>query len=299
MIPRNPSKIPAIEKAAKTWSGEWWKLGGGGTVWDSIVYDPELDLLFIGTGNGVPWNRRARSPQGKDNLFTSSIVALKPDTGEYVWHYQEVPGDAWDYDAAAPMILADLTIDGAPRKVLLQAPKDGFFYVLDRPTGKVISAKPYTNVTWATGINPVTGRPLESSSARYEEGGKGVPLTPGPLGGHTWHSMSYSPLTGLVYIPVEEAGFYYKSEEHFAAKNLAYNTAIDFVAAGLATKAGREEIHSHSGIKGHLSAWDPVQQKEIWRIDRTSPVNGGVLTTAGNLLFEGTAQGKYGSLSCR
>jgi quinohemoprotein ethanol dehydrogenase len=292
-VPGDPSKpfeSPALEKAAKTWSGEWWKLGGGGTVWDSIVYDPELDLLFIGTGNGTPWNRRARSPQGKDNLFTSSIVALKPDTGKYVWHYQEVPGDAWDYDAAAPILLTDITIDGAPRKVLFQAPKDGFFYVLDRATGEVISAKPYTTVTWATGIDPTTGRPIESAAARYEAGGKGAPLTPGPLGGHTWHSMSYSPQTGLVYIPVEEAGFFYKSEGHFVAKNLAYNTAIDFVAAGMPQKPDVKKAVLDS-IKGHLSAWDPIQQKEIWRVDRTSPVNGGIVSTAGNLLFEGTAQG--------
>jgi quinohemoprotein ethanol dehydrogenase len=292
-VPGDPSKpfeSPALEKAASTWSGEWWKLGGGGTVWDSIVYDPELDLLFIGTGNGTPWNRRARSPQGKDNLFTSSIIALKPDRGEYVWHYQEVPGDAWDYDSAAPMILADLTIEGALQKVLLQAPKDGFFYVLDRATGQVISAKPYTTVTWATGIDQATGRPIESDSARYEASGKGTPLTPGPLGGHTWHSMSYSPQTGLVYIPVEEAGFLYKSEEHFEARNLAYNTAIDFVAAGMPQKPDVKKAVLAS-IKGHLSAWDPIQQKEIWRVDRTSPVNGGIVSTAGNLLFEGTAQG--------
>jgi quinohemoprotein ethanol dehydrogenase len=292
-VPGDPSKPfenPAMEKAAKTWSGNWWKLGGGGTVWDSIVYDPELDLLFIGTGNGTPWDRRARSPQGKDNLFTSSIVALKLDTGEYVWHYQEVPGDAWDYDSAEPIILADVTIDGVPRKVLFQAPKDGFFYVLDRATGALISAKPYTAVTWATGIDAATGRPLETANARYENGGKGAPLAPGPLGGHSWHSMSYSPQTGLVYIPVQDAGFFYKSDEHYEAKSLAFNTATDFVAAGM-PQAPEVKQTILDSIKGHLSAWDPVQQKEIWRVDRTSPVNGGILSTAGNLVFEGTAQG--------
>ncbi|MGC2466612.1 MAG: PQQ-dependent dehydrogenase, methanol/ethanol family, partial [Candidatus Acidiferrum sp.] len=292
-VPGDPSKPfenAAMEKAAKTWSGEWWKLGGGGTVWDSIVYDPELDLLYIGTGNGTPWDRRARSPRGEDNLFTCSIVALKPETGEYVWHYQEVPGDAWDYDAAAPMILADITIGGAPRKVLFQAPKDGFFYVLDRATGQVISAKPYTAVTWATALDPATGRPLEKVSARYENGGKAAPVVPGPLGGHSWHSMSYSPQTRLVYIPVQEAGFLYKSEQHFRESNLAFNTAIDFVA-GAMPQAPEVKKSILDSIKGHLSAWDPIQQKEIWRVDRTSPVNGGILTTAGNLLFEGTAQG--------
>jgi quinohemoprotein ethanol dehydrogenase len=292
-VPGDPSKpfeSPALEKAAKTWSGEWWKLGGGGTVWDSIVYDPQLDLLYIGTGNGTPWNRRARSPQGKDNLFTSSIVALQPETGEYLWHYQEVPGDAWDYDSAAPIILADITIGGAPRKVLFQAPKDGYFYVLDRATGEVISAKPYTTVTWATGIDPKTGRPLENVSARYEESGKAAPLAPGPLGGHSWHSISYSPQTGLVYIPVQEAGFLYKAEVHFQERNLAFNTAIDFVAGGMPQKPEVKKSILDS-IKGHLSAWDPIQQKEIWRVDRTSPVNGGILSTAGNLVFEGNAQG--------
>jgi PQQ-dependent dehydrogenase (methanol/ethanol family) len=296
-VPGDPSKpfeSPALEKAAKTWSGEWWKLGGGGTVWDSIVYDPELDLLYIGTGNGTPWDRRARSPQGKDNLFTCSIIGLKPDTGEYVWHYQEVPGDAWDYDAAAPIILADVTIGGAARKVLFQAPKDGFFYVLDRATGDVISAKPYTTVTWAAGIDPVTSRPLESVSARYENDGKAAPLAPGPLGGHSWHSISYSPQTGLVYIPVQEAGFLYKSEPHFQERNLAFNTAIDFVAGGMQQKPEVKKSILES-IKGHLSAWDPIQQKEIWRVDRTSPVNGGILSTAGNLVFEGTAQGSFES----
>lgn len=292
-VPGDPSKPfenAAMEEAAKTWSGEWWKLGGGGTVWDSIVYDPELDLLYIGTGNGTPWDRRARSPQGKDNLFTCSIVALKPQTGEYVWHYQEVPGDAWDYDAAAPMILADVTIGGTPRKVLFQAPKDGFFYVLDRATGQVISAKPYTTVTWATAIDPATGRPLENASARYENDVKASAVVPGPLGGHSWHSMSYSPQTGLVYIPVQEAGFLYQAEAHFQERNLAFNTAIDFVAGGM-PQVPEVKKSILDSIKGHLSAWDPIQQKEIWRVDRTSPVNGGILTTAGNLLFEGTAQG--------
>jgi quinohemoprotein ethanol dehydrogenase len=296
-VPGDPSKpfeSPALENAAKTWSGEWWKLGGGGTVWDSIVYDPELDLLYVGTGNGTPWDRRARSPQGKDNLFTSSIVALKPETGEYVWHYQEVPGDAWDYDAASPIILADLTIAGAPRKVLLQAPKDGFFYVLDRATGQVISAKPYTPVTWATGIDSATSRPLENASARYENDDKAAPLSPGPLGGHSWHSISYSPQTGLVYIPVQEGGFLYKSDQHFQERNLAFNTAIDFVAAGMPQNPEVKKSILDS-IKGHLAAWDPIQQKEIWRIDRTSPVNGGILSTAGNLVFEGTAQGSFES----
>jgi len=292
-VPGDPSKpfeSPILKKAAETWTGEWWKIGGGGTVWDSIVYDPELDLLYIGVGNGTPWDQRARSPKGGDNLFTCSLVALKPDTGEYVWHYQETPADVWDFDSAEHIILANLRIGGSLRKVLLHAPKNGFFYVLDRATGALISAKPYTWVTWAEGVDLKTGRPVENVTARYAEHEKGMPVAPGPLGGHSWHSMSFSPLTGLVYIPVQDAGFFYKSDEHFENKSLAFNTGTDFVAAGMPQKPEVKKAILDS-IKGHLSAWDPVQQKEIWRVERTSPVNGGVLSTAGNLVFEGTAQG--------
>ena len=292
-VPGDPSKpfeSPILEKAAKTWTGQWWKMGGGATVWDSMAYDPGLDLLFVGAGNGTPWERRARSPRGGDNLFTCSIIALKPDTGEYVWHYQETPGDIWDFDSAESIVLADLTLAGSQRKVLLHAPKNGFFYVLDRATGELISAKTYTTVSWATGVNLRTGRPTENPAARYDEDGKGLPVAPGPLGGHSWHSMSFSPLTGLVYLPVTDASFFYKSDDQFQPKTLAFNTATDFVAAGM-PQVPEVKKNIFATIKGRLSAWDPVQQKEVWRVDRSSPVNGGVLSTAGNLVFEGTAQG--------
>jgi quinohemoprotein ethanol dehydrogenase len=288
--PAKPFESPILEKAAKTWTGEWWKIGGGGTVWDSIVYDPELDLVYVGTGNGTPWSPRARSPQGGDNLFTSSIVALKAETGEYVWHYQEVPTDAWDFDSAESIILADFTIGQSIQKVLLHAPKDGFFYVLNRATGELISAKPYTAVTWASGIDLKTGRPIENTQARYEKESEGSPVSPGPLGGHSWHSMSYSPMTHLAYISVQDAGFFYKADEHFEPRTLSFNHGIDFVAAGMPQKPEVKKSILDS-IKGHLSAWDPAQQKEVWRVDRASPVNGGVLSSAGNLVFEGTAQG--------
>ncbi|MDQ3439188.1 MAG: PQQ-dependent dehydrogenase, methanol/ethanol family, partial [Planctomycetota bacterium] len=163
-VPGDPAQgfeSPAMERAAKTWTGEWWKLGGGGTVWDSLSYDPELDLVYVGTGNGSPWSQRLRSPGGGDNLYLSSILALRPDTGELVWHYQTTPGETWDYTATQHMILAELTVGGRVRKVLMQAPKNGFFYVLDRATGELISAAPYTDVTWATGIDMKTGRPIE------------------------------------------------------------------------------------------------------------------------------------------
>lgn len=293
-VPGDPSKgfeTPILEKAAKTWTGEWWKFGGGGTVWDSVVYDPKLDLLYIGVGNGSPWNRNIRSPGGGDNLFLSSIVALKPDTGEYVWHYQETPGEMWDYTASQQITLADISIDGQVRKVLLHAPKNGFFYVLDRATGALISAKPYTYVNWATGIDMKTGRPIETSIARYP-GSDPAPVVPGPLGAHSWQPMSFSPLTGLVYIPVNETGFKYKAPEHFVAKKLAPNYGLDVVAAGMPQDPKIKQAIL-STVKGSLLAWDPVQQKKAWSLERPGPWNGGVLSTAGNLLFEGTAGGNF------
>ena len=279
-------------KAAKTWTGEWWKNGGGGTVWDAMAYDPQLDLLYIGTGNGDPWARKIRNSRVGDNLLASSIIALRPDTGEYVWHYQENPGDEWDYDSAAQIILADLQIDGQLRKVLLHAPKNGFFYVLDRATGKLLSAKPFVPVTWATGIDLQTGRPIESPEAQYEASNKPLVVSPGPGGAHTWQPASYSPDTGLVYFPVLEAGFAYKSAEQFSHKALAFNTGTDPVASGMPQDPNIKKAILGS-IKGRLSAWDPVKQVEVWRADRPGPWNGGALSTAGNLVFEGTGYGQF------
>jgi len=293
-VPGDPSKpfeSPILAQAAKTWTGEWWKSGGGGTVWNAIVYDPELNLLYIGTGNGTPWNDQYRSPMGGDNLFTCSIVALKPDTGDYVWHYQENARDAWDFDAAEDMILADISDDGRPRKVLLQAPKNGMFYVIDRANGSLISAKPFTYINWAIGVDEKTGRPLESGTARYG-GQSAAAVVPGPLGAHSWQPMSYSPLTGLVYIPVNEAGFKYKSAENFQPTRLGANYGIDVVAAGMPQDPKIKKAILAT-VKGKLVAWDPRQQKQAWALERPGPWNGGTLVTAGNLLFEGTAGGAF------
>jgi quinohemoprotein ethanol dehydrogenase len=292
-VPGDPSKgfeNPAMEKAAKSWTGEWWKKGGGGTVWDAITYDPQLDLVYIGVGNGGPWAERYRSPRGGDNLFTGSVVALRPDTGEYVWHYQEDPGDEWDYDSDEQIILADLTISGRPRQVLLHAPKNGFFYVLDRATGELLSAMPYTQVTWASGIDLKTGRPIENPQARYANSGKPAVVVPGPGGAHSWQPMSFSPLTGLVYIPIQNAGFLYKLDPKYKWNELAVNYGIDIVAAGLPQDAAAKDAILKS-VTGRLVAWDPVQQKEAWSVKRPIPWNGGTLATAGNLAFEGTADG--------
>ena len=285
-VPGDPSKpfeSPALQRAAKTWSGEWWKMGGGGTVWDSLAYDPQLDLLYVGVGNGSPWNREVRSPGGGDNLYLSSIVALRPDSGAMVWHYQTTPGDTWDFTATQHMILADLLIDGQRRKVLMQAPKNGFFYVIDRQTGKLISAEAYVPVTWAKGVDKATGRPIEDPAARYKE--SLALVKPGPLGGHNWQPMSYSPQTGLVYIPAQDPFFAYAHDRKFQFLPGAWNTGIDFTIFKQAPPA--------IPVVGHLLAWDPVAQKERWRVQYNSIWNGGTLATAGGLVFQGTADGRF------
>ena len=227
-VPGNPAdgfENAAMERAAATWTGEWWQYGGGGTVWDSMAYDPDLDLLYIGVGNGSPWNQQIRSPGGGDNLFLSSIVALNPDNGEYVWHYQTTPGETWDYTATQHLIRADLEVDGVPRKVIVQAPKTGFFYGLDRQNGELVSADPYVQITWATHVDPETGRPVEVEGARYKEGPALV--IPAPYGAHNWHPMAYSPDTGLIYIPAQDVPFVYATDESFTFTPGLWNVGVN------------------------------------------------------------------------
>jgi len=286
--PAQPQESAALEKALPTWSKSvgkgpaWWTVGGGGTVWDSMAYDPALDLLYVGTGNGSPWSRYARSPGGGDNLYLSSILALRPETGALVWHYQETPGDNWDYTATQHILLTTLQIDGKPREVLLHAPKNGFFYVLDRATGALLSAENYVEVTWAKGIDKKTGRPIEAKGTDYRA--KTVVVKPSPYGGHNWQPMSFNPSTGLVYIPAQEIPTAFLLDKRFEYRPGRWNTGIDFK---LITEAPRELV------KGHLLAWDPVAQKEVWRVDHKTAWNGGTLTTAGNLVFQGTADGRF------
>ncbi|HUH03330.1 MAG TPA: PQQ-dependent dehydrogenase, methanol/ethanol family, partial [Kofleriaceae bacterium] len=290
-VPGNPAdgfESAAMERAAATWTGEWWTMGGGGTVWDSMAYDPVLDLLYVGTGNGSPWNREARSPGGGDNLYLSSIVALRPDTGELVWHYQTTPGDTWDYTATQHIVLAELTIDGQERKALMQAPKNGFFYVLDRVTGELISAQPYVQMTWATGVDMATGRPIENPEARYVDAG--VVVLPSPYGGHNWHPMAFHPGTGLVYIPALEIPGLFGQQPGFVFTKGTWNTAVDF---------SLNETVPPELVSGHLLAWDPVAQKEAWRVAYELPWSGGVLATAGGLVFQGTFDGNLNAYDAR
>ncbi|NQZ96858.1 MAG: PQQ-dependent dehydrogenase, methanol/ethanol family [Myxococcales bacterium] len=284
-VPGNPAdgfESPVLEEAAKTWRGEWWKLGGGGTIWDSMAYDPELDLLYVGTGNGSPWVRQLRSPGGGDNLFLSSILALDPADGRLVWHYQTTPGDTWDFTATQHIVLADLVIEGRERKVLMQAPKNGFYYVLDRKTGELVSAEAFVEVTWASGVDPETGRPREREGQDYSEGLEFV--KPTFFGGHNWQPMSFNPGTGLAYIPAQEILGAYRRDPDFKPVVNEFNVGTDlnvFSAFG------------PSAVSGHLLAWDPVAQREVWRIPHGLPWNGGTLTTAGNLVFQGTADGRF------
>jgi quinohemoprotein ethanol dehydrogenase len=279
--------------ASKTWSGQWWNEtggGGGGTVWDSMAYDPDLDLLYIATGNADYWNKLYRSTGDKDNLFVASIIALKPETGAYVWHFQETPGDSWDYDATQNMILADLTIGGHPRKVLMQASKNGFFYVLDRATGKPVSAKPFIPINWATGTDPDTGRPNIVADAHYDKTGKLWVAQPGSIGGHNWQPMAFSKETGLVYIPAQEVGGAYVTEKGFKPRSIGVNLGVDFLQAGFPDDA--EKVKAiRAGMRGYLLAWDPINQKEAWRAPQPDYYNGGVLVTRGNLVIEGDNDG--------
>lgn len=295
--PNEPFENEAMARAAKTWdpSGKYWEAGGGGTVWDSIVFDPDLNLLYIGTGNGSPWSHKKRSPEGGDNLYLSSIVALNADTGEYVWHYQATPGDNWDYTSTQDMILSELMIDGERRKVIMQAPKNGFFFVLDRTNGEFISADNYVDVNWATGYDS-NGRPIEVPEARSMD--EPFDIIPGPFGGHNWHSMSFNHQTGLAYFPsqhipitmVEDPSWesIESNEPGQPMSGIGWNTAFQFNVAPPSSKPF-----------GRLTAWDPVTQQEAWRYEHVSPWNGGTLTTAGDLVFQGTADARFMAFNAR
>jgi len=296
-VPGDPSKefeSEEMKMAVKTWDGDWWKYGGGGTVWDAMTYDPQLKMLYIGTGNGAPWNRKFRSPGGGDNLFLSSIIAIDPRNGKMLWYYQTTPGDTWDFTATQPMVLADLMINGVMRKVLMQAPKNGIFYVIDRTNGKLISGKPYTFINWATGIDSVTGRPVETDFNRYTN--QNVEIFPGPLGAHNWQPMAFNLKTQLMYLPVRDLSMMYGNNPQWK-----YNHVAGVFASGNGWNTGigmdnavktRKELNAPA-FSERLVAWDPVQQKEAWSFPHKQLWNGGVLTTSGGLVFEGTADGKF------
>lgn len=293
-VPGDPSKPfehPEMAMASKTWDpNSRWDVGGGGTVWDSMVWDEELDLLYVGTGNGSPWPRSVRSPGGGDNLFLASILAIDPDSGRLVWHYQTTPGDSWDYTATQHMILADLELDGKTRKVLMQAPKNGFFYVLDRETGQLLSAEKFATVTWASHVDLDTGRPAISEDAYYDDGPKTV--YPGPGGGHNWQPMSYNPNTGLVYFTYFDDPVIFAKREKFEFVPGINNQAVTVTSAGLGEELSEQA--QQQSIGGFLVAWNPVLQEAAWRIRLGDGIfHGGVLSTAGNLVFQSRDDGYF------
>jgi len=313
-VPGDPSKPfenKAMEVAAKTWTGDWYKMGGGGTVWDSMAYDADLDLLYVGTGNGGPYPQKWRSPGGGDNLYICSIIALRPETGKFVWYFQTTPGDEWDYDAVQDLTLADLEIHGKLRKVIMQASKNGFFYVLDRKTGKFISAEPIAHITWATGIDEKTGRPILAADTRYDS----RPSWVSPSGGgiHSWHAMSFNPNTGLVYVPGGTSTEYFAVDPSFKFRLGVFNWAMirnppvygirptgrqpgpPPPQASAAAENKRQAEPAMPAFGGFLLAWNPVTQKESWRVPGMN--GGGTVTTAGNLVFAASSEGNFVALN--
>ena len=293
--PSLPFEQPELEMAAKTWKGgNWWEIGGGGTVWNSIVYDPDFNHLYMGVGNGSPWTRAIRSPGGGDNLFLSSIVAVDADTGELKWHYQTTPGDNWDYTAVQDMALADMEVDGESRKVLLQAPKNGFFYVVDRSDGELLRAHPFAPVNWATHVDLETGRPVENPDLAYLEKEKWV--LPGPLGAHNWQAMSVDVEAGLAFIPVQQSSFIFGMAEEFKKTGLfkrnpgRWNLGIE---VGGVVQNFVNNLGTWPEPKGFLRAFDPLTGKIAWQVEIPHHWNGGVLATAGGLVFQGDALGMF------
>ncbi len=301
-IPGDPSKgfeNEAMRKAAATWQGEYWKMGGGGaTVWDSIAYDPDTNLVFVGTGNAGPWPAEARKQKGMDNLYAACVLAVNADTGVLKWYFQMVPGDEWDFDSVQQLLLADMTIKGQPRKVLMQANKNGFYYVIDRTSGKFISGQPFVQVTWAKGLDESTGRPIVNPEAHYSK--QSIPITPGPGGAHNWSPMSFNPNTGLVYIPSTITGsFGYAVDPNFEFKPGRQNMGTVFSFGPPAADApkplpappaiGPKPLE---GERGALIAWDPVTQTQKWIQPGGGSIGGGTVTTAGNLVIHVVPDGR-------
>ena len=296
-VPGDPAKgheNKAMEVAAKTWKGDkYWTLGGGGTVWDGLVYDPKTNMIYFGTGNGLSWAQELRSPGGGDNLYVSSIVALDADTGEYKWHYQETPGDEWDYDNCNPLMIADLKLkDGQMHHVVMQAPKQGFFYILDGKSGKLLSADKYVPETnWATHIDMKTGRPVENPAARYSASGKPALIIPAALGMHNWHPMAYSPVTGLVYIPITISNAAYGVQKDFKYNPAGWNTGMDF--SGGADLYKQPGAPPRGNVSSYILAWNPATSKEVFRIPNAEYGASGLLATSGNLIFSGNHMGEF------
>ena len=298
--PSAPFEHPELAEAAKTWSGEWWKLGGGGTVWNAIVYDADFDQLLVGTGNGAPWPRAIRSPGGGDNHFLSGILALDPHSGRKKWFYQTTPADNWDFNAAQDMALLDTVVDGAMRKVLFQAPKNGFFYVIDRENGELLRAAPYASLNWATHVDMGTGRPVENQAIRYEE--EPAWILPGNSGAHSWQPMSVDAERGIAYTAVQDISLLYSLPESFKRTGV-YEISKGSISLGVELGPRYRELVAAAPpqpeSKGYLKAFDALAGEVVWAVERATPYNGGVLATAGGVVFQGDGAGQFAAYDTR
>ena len=309
-VPRDPQlgpqDQPHLEQALATWDRrhDWAAGSGGGTVWDGVSYDPELQLVYVGTGNGAPYNIKAGGREGGDDLYAASIVAIKARTGELAWYYQTTPADRWDYDSTAKMILADLDLGRGSRKVLMQANKNGFFYVLDRATGELLAAHQYAFVNWTLGLEPKTQRPLSNPRAEYANEPRLI--YPGMAGAHSWQPMSFDPKSKLVFVPtVEQPMVELDSARRPAGLVEGYFTVPvippeDYDPAALKNLYGPlptlaalgKGIPAPASSRGALRALDPATGKIVWEQPSATSWDGGVLSTAGNLVFQGDATGR-------
>ena len=292
--PSLPFEHPELEQAAATWTGQWWKYGGGGTVWNAIVYDADFDQLLFGTGNGAPWPRAIRSPEGGDNLFLGGIMSVDPNTGRMKWFYQATPADNWDFNASQDIALLDLEVDGVQRKVLFQAPKNGFFYVLDREDGELLQAAPFATLNWATHIDMETGRPVENPAVRYEE--EPAWILPGNSGAHSWQPMSVDPQRGIAYTAVQDMSLFYVLPESFKETGV-YELNPFGISLGVELGRRHRELMAQAPpgpeSKGYLKAFDGLAGEVVWSVERATPYNGGVLATAGGVVFQGDSNGQF------
>jgi quinohemoprotein ethanol dehydrogenase len=284
--PSLPFESQAMRTAAKTWGGDYYKKGGGGAVWDGFAYDPDANLVYVGTGNAEPWVQKFRGAQNVDNLYTCSILAVDLTTGQLKWYYQTVPNDNWDFDSVQQLMLLDLNINGRPRKVITQAAKNGFFYVLDRVTGEFISAEPFVKVSWALRMGE-GGRPVVNPEAYYDQD----PISIYPTGGgaHNWAPMSFNPNTGLVYIPASYSSFPYQAQVELKPGSTGY------VRPSGPTKTIEPTMGPEppKGARGGLQAWDAQNQKLKWNVEGGGGIGGGTVTTAGNLVFQTINDGRF------
>ena len=294
MVPGNPElgfEHPELEAAAETWGGNWWEFGGGGTPWNAMVYDAKYDQLLVGTGNGAPWPRKIRSPGGGDNLYLGGVIALDPHTGRMKWFYQMTPADNWDFNAAQDIALLDMEIDGEMRSVALQAPKNAFFYVLDRENGELLRANEYVRQNWATHIDMETGRPVENRDMQWDEAPQWV--APSNAGGHSWQPMSVDPGRGIAYFAAQDMSAYYMLPKEFVETG---QWKLNDGSMSLGVEFGRPGVDGVPPMpepKGYLKAFDPLTGEEAWVVQRATPYNGGVLATAGGVVFQGDNGGQF------